>query len=180
VSGGTAAGARDGVDESFADFVTRRQGPLLRLAFLLTGDRGSAEDLVHAALSATYRRWDRISRHGDPTSYARRALVTAHTSWRRRIRPRERGAGFLPDAPGGSGGRDDGEQLRRALGALPPRMRATVVLRSFENLSVLQTAQVMGCSEHTVDLQAARGLARLRRSLSLGGMPEIRSEEQLR
>ena len=176
MSGGTAAGRGDG---SFTDFVTRRQGPLLRLAFLLTGDRSRAEDLVHAALSATYRRWNRLTRRGDPTSHARRALVARHTSWRRRIQPREPVAGFLADAPGRDP-RDDGEHLRRALGALPPRMRATVVLRYFEDLSVLQTAQVMGCSEHAVDRQAARGLARLRRSLSLGGLPEIRSEEQLR
>ena len=177
MSGGTAAGRGDG---SFADFVTRRQGPLLRLAFLLTGDRGRAEDLVRAALSATYRRWNPLTRRGDPTSFARHALVARHTSRGRRIRPRERVAGFLADAPGRDPRDDDSEQLRRALGALPPRMRATVVLRYFEDLSVPQTAQVMGCSEHAVDRQAARGLARLRRSLSPGGMPEIRSEEQLR
>ncbi|TFV65938.1 UNVERIFIED_ORG: SigE family RNA polymerase sigma factor [Bacillus sp. AZ43] len=154
--------------EPFPDFVARRQEPLLRLAFLLTGDRGHAEDLVQTALMKTYRHWDRITRRGDPTAYVRRALVTTHTSWRRRAWHREQPTDRLPDVPVAEAADrvDAGEELRRALGGLPPRMRATVVLRYYEDLSELQTAQAMGCSESTVNTQAARGLARLRAALA--------------
>ncbi len=101
----------------------------------------------------------------------RRALVTTHTSWRRRAWHREQPTGRLPDfaAPEHADRLDESEHLRRALTSLPPRMRATVVLRYYEDLSELQTAQVMGCSESTVNTQAARGLARLRGGLARSG-----------
>ncbi|MFD2094175.1 SigE family RNA polymerase sigma factor [Blastococcus deserti] len=157
-----------GGKDSFPDFVTRQQQALLRLAFLLAGDRGHAEDLVQTALMKTYRHWDRIIRRGDPSAYVRRTLVTTHTSWRRRAWHREQPTGRLPDLPAAEPGDrlDAGEELRRALAALPPRMRATVVLRYYEDLSELQTARLMGCSESTVNTQAARGLARLRSALT--------------
>jgi DNA-directed RNA polymerase specialized sigma24 family protein len=69
----------------FEDFVSREQAALLRLAVLLAGDRGHAEDLVQTALLKTYRHWGRITRGGEPTAYVRRVLVTTHTSWRRRL-----------------------------------------------------------------------------------------------
>ncbi len=155
-------------DLSFPDFVARQQQALLRLAFLLAGDRGYAEDLVQTALMKTYRHWDRIVRRGEPSAYVRRALVTTHTSWRRRAWHREQPTGRLPDTPAAEPADrlDAGEELRRALLDLPPRMRATLVLRYYEDLSELQTAQLMGCSESTVNTQAARGLARLRSVLN--------------
>ena len=167
-------GGGDGEDqESFPEFVTRQQQSLLRLAFLLAGDRGHAEDLVQTALMKTYRHWDRITRRGEPSAYVRRALVTTHTSWRRRAWHREQPTGRLPDvaAPDQTDRIDAGEELRRALAVLPPRMRATVVLRYYEDLSELQTAQLMGCSESTVNTQAARGLARLRSVLAAAPCP---------
>jgi RNA polymerase sigma-70 factor (sigma-E family) len=171
--------ARDGVDESFAAFVTHQQGSLLRLAFLLAGDRSRAEDLVQRALRATYRRWDRGIRHGNPAFAVRRALVTAHTSRRRFWRERVARRRPDPTAPGSADRLDDTEQLRRALGLLPPRLRAAVVLRYFLDLSVLQAAQVMGCPESAVDSQVAQGLARLHRTLS-PSLPALRSEGQFR
>ena len=160
-----------GGPEPFPDFVSRRQESLLRLAFLLTGDRGHAEDLVQTALMKTYRHWERVTRRGDPSAYVRRALVTTHTSWRRRAWHREQPTGRLPELPATAPADplDASEELRRALAALPPRMRATVVLRYYEDLSELQTAQVMSCSESTVNTQTARGLARLRGALAAGG-----------
>lgn len=171
MAGGEGESPGGGV-ESFPDFVTRQQQALLRLAFLLAGDRGHAEDLVQTALMKTYRHWDRIVRRGEPSAYVRRALVTTHTSWRRRAWHREQPGGRLPDVPAAEqpDRPDSGEELRRALLALPPRMRATVVLRYYEDLSELRTAQLMGCSESTVNTQAARGLARLRGVLSGGAV----------
>jgi RNA polymerase sigma-70 factor (sigma-E family) len=167
VGGGEGWGTGES-PESFPDFVSRQQEALLRLAFLLAGDRGHAEDLVQTALMKTYRHWDRITRRGEPTAYVRRALVTTHTSWRRRAWHREHPTARLPDVAAAEPADrlDASEELRRALVALPPRMRATVVLRYYEDLSELQTAQLMGCSESTVNTQAARGLVRLRGALT--------------
>ena len=150
----------------FEDFVSREQAALLRLAVLLAGDRGHAEDLVQTALMRTYRHWDRVSGRGDPTAYVRRAVVTAHTSWRRRLPSTEQVVESVPDRPGPVDPRDDDEELRAALRTLPPRMRAAVVLRYYADLSEQQTAEAMGCSASAVNTQTARGLARLRVLLS--------------
>ena len=152
-------------DRGFAEFVSAEQAALLRLAVLLAGDRGHAEDLVQTALLSTYRHWDRVSRSGTPSAYVRRVLVNAHTSWRRRLSTTEQVVESVPDratAPA----EDGDEQLRAALRELPVRMRTAVVLRYFEDLSEQQTAAVMGCSPSTVNTQTARGLARLRAALT--------------
>ncbi|TWH72603.1 RNA polymerase sigma-70 factor (sigma-E family) [Modestobacter roseus] len=150
---------------SFEDFVSREQAALLRLAVLLAGDRGHAEDLVQTALLKSYRHWGRVTCTGDPTAYVRRVLVTSHTSWRRRLSTTEQVVEQLPDRAAPPATEDD-EELRAALRALPPRMRTAVVLRYYADLSEQQTAAAMGCSASTVNTQTARGLARLRELLS--------------
>ena len=153
--------------QTFTDFVSAEQAGLLRLAVLLAGDRGNAEDLVQIALMKSYRHWARISRSGTPSAYVRRVLVTTHTSWRRRLSTTEQVMEALPDRADPIAVPDEeDEDLRRALMALPPRMRTAVVLRYFEDLSEQRTAELMGCSASTVNTQTARGLARLRTSLS--------------
>jgi RNA polymerase sigma-70 factor (sigma-E family) len=159
----------------FEDFVSREQPALLRLAVLLAGDRGHAEDLVQTALLKTYRHWGRISRRGEPSAYVRRVLVTTHISWRRRLSTTEQVVESLPDRVDPAAVRDDDEELRAALRSLPPRMRTAVVLRYYADLSELQTAQLMGCSASTVNTQTTRGLARLRELLSA---PVLVSEER--
>lgn len=154
-------------DETFTEFVSAQQAGLLRLAVLLAGDRGHAEDLVQIALMKAYRHWSRISRSGPPSAYVRRVLVTTHTSWRRRLSTTEQVMETLPDRADPTAAPDEeDEELRRALRALPPRMRSAVVLRYFEDLSEQGTADLMGCSASTVNTQTARGLARLRTSLA--------------
>ncbi|WP_299957564.1 SigE family RNA polymerase sigma factor [uncultured Modestobacter sp.] len=158
----------------FEDFVSREQPALLRLAVLLAGDRGHAEDLVQTALLKSYRHWGRITRSGEPTAYVRRVLVTTHTSWRRRLSTTEQVVETLPDRAAPSALEDD-EELRTALRALPPRMRTAVVLRYYADLSEQQTADAMGCSASTVNTQTARGLQRLRAALTpaeLAGVEE--------
>jgi RNA polymerase sigma-70 factor (sigma-E family) len=151
-------------DRGFADFVSAEQAALLRLAVLLSGDRGHAEDLVQTALLKTYRHWDRISRPGPPSAYVRRVLVTTHASWRR-LSTTEQVVESVPDRAAAPH-QDGDEQLRAALRELPVRMRTAVVLRYFEDLSEQQTAALMGCSPSTVNTQTARGLARLRAALT--------------
>ena len=154
-------------DQRFTDFVSAEQAGLLRLAVLLTGDRGLAEDLVQTALMKCYGHWSRIVGNGDPWAYVRRALVTTHISWRRRLSSTEQVMEDLPDRADRSAEHEAGdEELRRALRALPPRMRTAVVLRYFEDLSEERTGELMGCSASTVNTQTARGLDRLRASLA--------------
>ena len=158
---------REDDEQAFSDFVSREQAGLLRLAVLLAGDRGHAEDLVQTALIKAYRHWSRISAAGPPTAYVRRVVVTSHTSWRRRLSTTEQVVEVLPDRPDSSPGMPDpDEELRTALRSLPPRMRTAVVLRYYADLSVQQTAEAMGCSASAVDTQTSRGLARLRAALT--------------
>ncbi len=151
----------------FEDFVSDVQPALLRLAVLLTGDRGHAEDLVQTALLKTYRHWPRVAAAGSPTAYVRRVLVTSHISWRRRLMTTEQVVESPPDRiDPGAVPPDPDEELSAALRSLPPRMRAAVVLRYYADLSEQQTAEVMGCSASTVNTQTTRGLARLRAVLA--------------
>jgi RNA polymerase sigma-70 factor (sigma-E family) len=154
----------DGAEDDFASFVARRSTALLRTAYLLTGDRGHAEDLLQTALIKTHRHWHRITDREDPTAFVRRVLVTTHAGWRRRMRFAE----FVSATPLLGGAEDPGldlgdrDRVATALAQLPPRMRAVLVLRYFEDLSEAGTAEVLGCSVNTVKTHTTRGLARLR------------------
>ena len=151
-------------DESFRRFVVEHRRPLLRSAYLLTGDRGHAEDLVQTALLKTYRHWDRVAGRGDPTAYVQRVLVTTSTSWWRRLVSTEQVIASVPDRAADPGWERD-DELVRALRELPPRMRAVVVLRFYEDLTEARTAEVLGCSTGTVKTQTSRAMARLRELL---------------
>src|SRR3954454_1712318 len=143
----------------------------MRTALLLTGDRGRAEDLVQTALFETYRRWPRLRDRADPVGYARKALVTTHLNWIRRRSWHEPALGEIVDisqamaAADGVGRVAERLRIRAQLWALPPRIRAVVVLRFFEDLSERDTAELLGCSAGTVTSQTARGLSRLREQL---------------
>jgi RNA polymerase sigma-70 factor (sigma-E family) len=152
-------------DERFRAFVVDQRRSLLRTAYLLTGDHGHAEDLVQTALLKTYRHWDRVSGRGDPTAYVRRVLVTTQTSWLRRSSSTEQVISAVPDRAADPRYEPD-EELLRALRLLPPRMRAVVVLRFYEDLSEAATAELLGCSAGTVKTQTSRAMARLRELLA--------------
>ncbi|SOC49225.1 RNA polymerase sigma-70 factor, sigma-E family [Blastococcus aggregatus] len=154
-----------GSDAEFADFVAQWSPALLRVAFLLTGDRGLAEDLLQTALLKTSRRWSRIADRQAAYPYVRRVLVTTSASWRRRRRVGEVLTDRLPE-PATAGGAAAPGRAVAALEALPPRMRAVIVLRYYEDLSEADTAAALGCSVGSVKSQASRGLARLRVDLS--------------
>jgi len=151
---------------SFEDFVRARSDSLLRTALLLTGQRrAEAEDLLQLALERAYRHWPKICGSEGPERYVRRILASASTDrWRRLARRPEHAmpAGGGPVVPDRTGEIADRDYLLRALAALPPRQRAVLVLRYFDDLSEVETADMLGCSLGTVKSQAARGLARLR------------------
>lgn len=162
-AGGAAVGD-SGTD--FDAFVVRRYAALVRFGYVLTGNRASAEDLVQSALFRTYRRWQHLDSHDDPTAYVRKAMVNAHISWTRLLSSREQLFADPPDSAGAEGGDIEGLHMWRQLATLPARMRAVLVLRFYEDLSEVETARVLGCSAGTVKSQTSRGLARLRRELS--------------
>ena len=153
----------DGLGPEFDDFVRSASAPLLRLAYLLTGDHGHAEDLVQTALLRTARHWR--GARAQPQAYARRVITNlAKDRWRTRSRrPVETRSGPEPhhdDDP-------NGQVLLRhtllpAVLRLPARQRAVLVLRYFEDLSVDETATMLGCSTGTVKSQTHSALARLR------------------
>jgi RNA polymerase sigma-70 factor (sigma-E family) len=143
----------------FDDFVDSRSPALLRTAFLLTGDRGLAEDLLQTALVKAWSAWNRID---DPEPYVRRILTTTYVSWWRRRWHGEVPTDALPELQHEDGPIGDREDLWAALGRLPRRQRAVVVLRYYEDLAEAQVAEVLGISVGTVKSQASKALARLR------------------
>ena len=170
----------DATDEAaFREFVVSQWHTLARTAFLLTGDRGDAEDLVQSTLVRVHRHWTRIERTDAPYVYARRVMVNLNTSiWRR-----TRIAHHLTAAPPErSGGPDDAatvdlrDELLRACRTLPPRMRAVLVLRYFEDLPEAEVAAALGISTGTVKSQTSKALDRLRAALAAdpdGGHPAL-------
>jgi RNA polymerase sigma-70 factor (sigma-E family) len=145
--------------DSFEEYVAARRPALLRTAYLLTGSHADAEDLVQVALVKVVPQWSRIADHPEP--YVRQALARESISrWRRR-RWRETSMDAVPERPGSAPDLDQRETLRRALGTLPPRQRAVIVLRYHEDLTE-ETASVLGIAVGTVKSQARDGLVRLR------------------
>jgi RNA polymerase sigma-70 factor (sigma-E family) len=153
-------------DDEFTDFVGKWSPALLRVAFLLTSDRGEAEDLLQTALLKTSRRWSRLDDREAAYAYVRRVLVTTHTSWRRRRRVHEVLLDRMPERAVHEPAGIEGGRALQALEQLPPRMRAVVVLRCYEGLTEAETAESLGCSVGSVKSQASRGLARLRALLA--------------
>ncbi|MFD4656394.1 SigE family RNA polymerase sigma factor [Kitasatospora sp. NPDC058444] len=150
---------------NFEEFVSACGPKLLRMAWLLTGDRHQAEDLLQTALAKVWPKWERISLDR-PEAYLRKVLVNCHVSWWRRRWTGELPHDELPDRPSaGSDPYEDvvlGQVVAQAVRALPPRQRAVVVLRFFEDLSVEETAEVLRCSTGTVKSQTHHALAALR------------------
>ncbi|MFD9390613.1 SigE family RNA polymerase sigma factor [Streptomyces sp. NPDC060000] len=152
-------------EDRFQEFVRARWPRLVRTAYLLTGDVHHAEDLTQTALAKAYRSWRRISRSDNPEAYVRRMLVSCNSDRFRKRRVTE----ALTAAPPERAGRDEGAgrveergSLLAGLAQLPPRQRAVVVLRYWEDLSEAEVAEVLGCSPGTVKSQASKGLAKLR------------------
>ncbi|MCB0895864.1 MAG: SigE family RNA polymerase sigma factor [Nocardioides sp.] len=150
---------RDAERDSFEEYVAARRAALLRTAYLLTGHREDAEDLVQVALVKVVPRWGRIA--DDPEPYVRKVLVNESISrWRRR-RWREVHTDTLPE-PAVEGPGADRVALQQALARLAPRQRAVIVLRYYDDLTESQAARLLGVSVGTVKSQARDALRRLR------------------
>ncbi|GAB3274872.1 SigE family RNA polymerase sigma factor [Kineosporia babensis] len=166
-------------EDGFRALVQQEWVSLTRTAFLLTGDRDYAEDLVQAALEKTHRRWGSVAHLDSPRAYVRRVMINTATSWRRR-----RSFGELPQEPteavylpGGFEQVEQRQQLLAALQLLPPKMRAVLVLSYFEDLPDQQIAEAMGSSVATVKSQRSRGLGRLREQIGVSPLFDTAVQE---
>jgi RNA polymerase sigma-70 factor (sigma-E family) len=160
-------------DVGFDEFVVARSPALLRTAYLLTRDLQLAEDLLQTALTKAWFAWNRID--GDPEPYVRRILVTSSVSWWRRRWTHETPTGSVPEPALGSEPLVEAHDLMQALGRLPRRQRAVVVLRYVEDRTEADTASLMGCSVGTVKSQCSKALAKLRADVALGAPSDQRS-----
>ncbi|MER7559755.1 SigE family RNA polymerase sigma factor [Nocardioides sp. NPDC126508] len=144
----------------FEEFVAGRRPALLRTAFLLTGHAEDAEDLVQTTLIKVVPKWARIK--DNPEAYVRKVLAReATTRWRTR-RWRETVVEHLPDREATGPDPTSSVAVRDALLRLPPRQRAVIVLRYYDDLTERETAAALGVSIGTVKSQTSDALARLR------------------
>lgn len=143
----------------FDVFVAQRSTSLLRTAYLLTRDHALAEDLLQTALAKSWFSWSRID--GDPEPYVRKVLVNTYNAWWRRKWNGEHPTDELPE-PAQLEETGTDHDLWTAMGRLPKRMRAVVVLRYYEDLSEAETAALLGCSRGTVKSQLSKAVAKLR------------------
>ena len=172
----------------FEAFIADATDVLFRAGHLMTGDAGSAEDLVQETFIRVARRWDRVRVMDHPVAYARRVLVNlAVTEAERRSRQRAELAPqptwSEPADQAAAGALSEVEvkaEFRWALAKLPPRERAVLVLRYWADLPTAEVAAILGCSAGTVKSSASRGAARLARVLpqpSPAGNPASPYEE---
>lgn len=155
---------------SFPDFVRLEWAAAVRLAYSITLDRHVAEDLAQDAFVRLWPKWPRV-RDENPHAYLRQVVVRCCLSAMRRRSWRELTTASLPERPDHSSshsmsGLADRDVLVRALGGLPPRQRAVLVLRYAEDMSEEEVADVLGCSTGSVKTHASRGTAKLRKALT--------------
>lgn len=152
-------------EDEYRQFVAARMESLRRTAYLLCRDWHTADDLVSITIGKLYRHWRRVRAVEHVDAYVRGMLTNAWLDERRRPWRRERVTDELPEQvdlnlPDPSAA--DREVLLDLLGQLPARRRAVIVLRFYCDLSVEETAGILGISTGTVKSQAARGLEALR------------------
>jgi RNA polymerase sigma-70 factor (sigma-E family) len=170
-------------EDEFVAYVAASSAYLRSTAFVLCGDWHRADDLLQVTFLKLYRVWPRLVRRGELDGYVRRMVVRAFLSEnRRKWRSREHLPGELPDATAAPES-DHAQRLavRAALGGVPPKQRAVLVLRYWDDLSVEDTAAALGCTAGTVKSQSARGLATLRKLLDphqLGHFPGLAPQEE--
>lgn len=167
-----AAAPSQDESEDFEAWVAVRGPALTRFAYLVCGDAHESQDLVQAALEKAWPRWDTIAAQGDPGAYLRRAVTNGAVSRWRKLRrlsvvpePLPDDAHAVPDE-----NRAVNDAVWRLCAELPPRQRAAVVLRFYEDLSFAQIAAVLGCPEATARSHVHRALAALRGRLSPGDL----------
>lgn len=157
-----------GTDQDLVDFLHGVRPRLSRLALVLSGDNDRAADLVQDTLVKVVRSWDRVRRSDDAVSYACRIMVNHWRDGARRARSLPVDTFVLgPQAHPDEDRVLDRITLREAMVCLTARQRAVLYLRFYEDLSVRETADRMGCSEGTVKSQTHAALRAISSGRSL-------------
>jgi RNA polymerase sigma-70 factor (sigma-E family) len=152
--------------EHVAEWVAARGPALEQFAYLVTGSADDAPDLVQDALSRALPRWHSLVARGTAEAYVRRSIVNASISaWRKNRRQVPDGDPQPPPVDDGSQDRADADQAWALCAELPPRQRAAVVLRFYEDLSYAEIAGLLDCPESTARSHVHRALAALRERL---------------
>ncbi|CAN5364025.1 hypothetical protein BH23ACT6_BH23ACT6_17110 [soil metagenome] len=161
-------------DEEFTAFVERTSPRLLTAAWMLTGDPGASQDVVHEALVRVYLRWPRL-RGADPTAYARRVVVKLHTDRYRSRRPEVLTDGVLTDDVPLTPREHEARpvDLTKALRGLSAREREVVVVRHYLDQSERDTAEALGARVGAVQTTGSCGLAKLRAALDGDETPVV-------
>lgn len=151
-------------EQAFGDFVSARYASLVRSAYLFTGDRGHAEDLVQTSLMRTYDAWHKLTDPANAEAYTRTVMVRLAVRWRKRRWRAEAPTDPLPEpvSPDRAAEVELSDAVHRALRSLPVAQRAVLVLRYYEDRSEAEIAQLLGCSVGTVKSRASRALVALR------------------
>ncbi|WP_432844080.1 SigE family RNA polymerase sigma factor [Dactylosporangium sp. CA-092794] len=155
---------------TFEEFVATRLGALVRYATVVTWDPDLAEDVVQNVLVRAQPRWSRIDRLEAPEQYLRRMVVNEFLAWRRRRQARllhhgEALDGLVTPQPDPTGQYDDRDAVIRVVGTLPPRQRAVIALRFYEDQPVEVIADLLGCRASTVRTHLDRAMTTLREAL---------------
>lgn len=164
---------------TFEEYAAAAWPSLYRYAYLLAGNHADAEDLAQQTLIKAHRAWSRVSSSDSPNAYVRRIVTNTYLSARR---PRARRLELLTDAPpapvtAAPAVDEERMALWPHVKALPPRQRAVIVLRYYEDLSEAEIAEVLGCSRGNVKSTAHRALKVLRAAI---GSPDTDGKEGLR
>jgi RNA polymerase sigma-70 factor (sigma-E family) len=154
-------------DAAFAEYFAARSDAMRGTAFLLCGDWHRAEDLTQTAFAKLYLAWHRVARHEVLDAYVRQILIRAflderRLGWWRRVRLTDRPVEVPFEGPAP----ENRMAVLDALATVPPRQRAVLILRYWEDLSIDETAALLHCSTGTVKSQAARGLQAMRKHLN--------------
>lgn len=156
------------LDDDFASFARERQQQLYRTAYLLCGNRERAQDLVQSTLVSLLRSWAKVRDAENPGAYAKSALIHMFLSEQRKLRREAEIRALVHSRDPDDAAHDPTSDVElrllilEALRTLPPKPRAMVILRYWEDLSIEETASILGCSVGNVKSQCSRSLAKLR------------------
>lgn len=154
---------------TLAEYVRLRGDWLARCAYMLTGDRERALDLVQDTLLLAWKSVDRVEQADDRDAYVLRIMMNRHRSNHRRSHPVTISLDIpqitLVSVPDGTGKVDEALAVSDALKTLPARQRCVVVLRYWMDLDDLRIAEILGCRRATVRSLAARGMQRIKQYL---------------
>lgn len=156
---------------TFEEFASSAWPSMYRYAYLLTANHADAEDVAQQTLLKAHRAWSRVQAAASPAAYVRQIETNTFLSMKR---PKARQLELLTDAPpergqGSSGGPEERMALWPHVRSLPPRQRAVIVLRYYEDLSEREIADVLGCSTGNVKSTAHHALKSLRAALGTDG-----------